>query len=104
MKISFLSLILMLPVLFSCATTGSLSQTGIAIVNNHKEAGFVTSEVEASKSGRACSENWAGIITLGDSSIEEAKTLGGITKVASVDYEYFKAIFYGRVCTIVRGN
>lgn len=104
MKLSILSLVLLLPILFSCATTGSLSQTGIAIINNHKESGFVTAEVDASKTGRACSENWAGIITLGDSSIEEAKTLGGITKVATVDYEYFKAIFYGRVCTVVKGN
>lgn len=95
---------LFLLLLSGCATTGGFSHTGFAIINNHKEAGFAASDVPATKTGRACSENFLGVVTLGNSSLEEAMKVGGIEKVSTVDYDYFKAIFYGRFCVIVRGS
>lgn len=88
--------------LAGCATM--TTRTGMAAVAVQTEAGMVTELAAADKSGRACSQNILGIVTYGDSSIERAKEAGGITTVASVDYEYLKVlVFYGRVCTIVRG-
>jgi hypothetical protein len=90
--------------LSGCATTGAFSQTGAAMINNHREAGFSTDELVGTKIGKACSENWFGVITLGDSTISTAMEQAGITKVSTVDYDYFKAIFYGRFCAIVKGS
>lgn len=90
-------------VLGGCASMNT--RTGMAAVAVQTEAGTVTEVAEDDKLGRACSQNVLGIVTYGDSSIDRAKALGGITRVASVDYEYLKVlVFYGRVCTIVRGS
>lgn len=87
-----------------CATTSMSSRTGFAAVSMAKEAGEV-SGASGSKMGTACSTNIAGIVATGDSSVEAAKKAGGISTVASVDYEYFTVLsFYGKVCTIVKGN
>lgn len=91
--------------LSGCATTGASSNTGFAAIANHREAGFATDLANATKTGISCSENFLGVVTTGDSTIEAAKLSGGITKVASVDYDYYRVIgFYGKVCTIVKGE
>lgn len=96
--------VLLLTLSAGCATTGGFSHTGFAIINNHKEVGFANGDGPTTKTGRACSENFLGIITLGNSTLEEAMKVGAIEKIATVDYDYFKAIFYGRFCVIVRGS
>jgi hypothetical protein len=57
-----------------------------------------------SKTGEACSQSWAGVVALGDASIEAAKKNGGITRVDSVDYHATNQIVMGKFCTIVRGS
>lgn len=101
-KIMTIGLALAAASLGGCASLPT--RTGVAAVAVQTEAGTVTEVGEADKSGEACSQNVLGIVTFGDSSIARAKAIGGITRVASVDYEYLKVlVFYGRVCTIVRG-
>lgn len=92
------------PSLFGgCANLGS--RTGVAAIAVQTEAGMATDVPGVDKRGQACSHNVLGIVTYGDSSIQSAKADAGITNVASVDYEYLKVlVFYGRVCTIVRGT
>lgn len=57
------------------------------------------------KVGTACAKSYLGVVALGDASIAAAKQAGNITKVASVDHtstSYF--VFYGKYCTVVRGE
>ena len=57
-----------------------------------------------SKTGEACSQSWAGIVALGDASIETAAKNGGITRIDSVDFTMKNMIAVGKFCTIVRGS
>lgn len=98
------SVMAMAMIVTGCATTAGSSRTGFAAVNMAREAGEATAEA-GSKTGTACSTNIAGIYASGDSSVEAAKKAGGISRVSSVDYEYFTILsFYGKVCTLVKGN
>lgn len=64
-----------------------------------------TSNVGVSKTGTACSHNLFGIVAWGDSSITAAKSNGGITKVAQVDFDRFGVLgIYGKVCTLAKGE
>jgi hypothetical protein len=57
------------------------------------------------KTGTACAKSYLGLVALGDASIAAAKQAGNITKVSSVDHtstSYF--VFYGKYCTVVRGE
>ncbi len=63
------------------------------------------SEVEATKSGRACAANYVGLVAAGDASIESAKKNGDITSVSAVDHKSFSVLgVYSRFCTIVTGR
>ncbi len=66
-------------------------------INNLEEA--------PTKKGRACSKGVLGLFGSGDSTIETAKKLGGITKVAYVEEEFHHVFlgFYSRYCVIVSG-
>lgn len=57
------------------------------------------------KTGKACASNILGIIATGDNSINTAQKVGGVTKIASVDYDRMNILMlYSKVCTIVRGE
>ena len=56
------------------------------------------------KTGKACAQSWAGVVALGDASIEAAAKNGGITRVRSADYHAVNQIVMGKFCTIVRGD
>ncbi len=91
--------------LSSCASTGANTTTGYAAISVFKEAGMATNAAGASKTGKACTQNILGFFASGDNSIEAAKKNGGISTVASVDYDIFRVLgFYGTACTIVKGN
>jgi hypothetical protein len=56
------------------------------------------------KTGKACLTSIIGIAT-GDASIEAAKKAGGITNVATINYEVKNILgVYGEYCTVVKGN
>lgn len=57
------------------------------------------------KVGQACVENFVGLISTGDASIDAAKKAGNITNVSSVDHAS-KIILgvYGQYCTVVKGE
>jgi len=87
--------------LTSCASYGpqgllySGGTTGISTNNN----------VQPTKTGKACMLSILALVASGDASIEKAKAEGGITKVASVDYNAFNVLgVYGKYCTIVKGE
>lgn len=103
-SLRLLSAVALTVVVSGCASTSMNSRAGFAAVAMHTEAGLATSD-GGNKTGTACTQNYVGVVTMGDSSIEAAKKAGGISRVSSVDYEYFTILgFYGKVCTIVKGS
>lgn len=57
------------------------------------------------KKGKACATNLMGLIASGDASVAAARSNGSITRVATVDYDYFNILsVYTKSCTIVRGD
>lgn len=88
-----------------CVTTGVNSGTGAALVMAFKEPVQATEATDAGSTGKACSTNWFGLVSAGDSSIDAAKKDGDITLVSSVDRQYVNVLFlWGRSCTIVQGK
>jgi hypothetical protein len=90
----------------ACVATGLNSNTGPSLfVTSIKEPLQATEATDASATGKACSYNWFGLVSAGDSSIDAAKKDGDITQVASVDKQYLNILFlWGRSCTIVKGK
>jgi hypothetical protein len=65
----------------------------------------VSAPEEPTKKGRACSSGVLGLYGSGDSTIDTAKKMGGITKIAYVEEEFHHVFlgFYSRYCVIVSG-
>jgi hypothetical protein len=62
-------------------------------------------DVKPDKTGEACVNSYLSLVSTGDGSINTAKANGGITKVATVDYNAFNVLgVYGSYCTIVKGE
>lgn len=90
--------------------------TGCATVPSRAGSGFLYSNVKdytnveyinlaTSKKGVACGNNILGLVVMGDMSIDTAKKKGGITKVATVDFEGTSILgLYSTVCLVVRGE
>ena len=96
--------LLALSLLPSCATLGSRTGFGL-IYTNHYEGAMVTGNQAGRKRGRACSENFLGLVTQGDATISAAMKDGAIFQVSSVDHHYKSILgMYGQLCTIVTGN
>ena len=88
--------------LSSCASFGPLG----AIYTSGTIGLTANNDVKSLKTGRACMTSVIGIVAAGDASIAAAKTNGGITKVATIDYDV-KNVFlgvYGRYCTVITGE
>ncbi len=79
------------------------SSTGYALFQRTTNAESVA-EGRITKTGTACSENFLGIVAVGDSSITAAKRDGGIRNAVVVDYTIDHIFLYGKRCTIVKGN
>jgi len=61
--------------------------------------------IAGAKTGTATVENYLGIISTGDCSLEEATKDVGIKKISYVDYEYFNVLgVYQRFTVIVHGD
>ncbi len=60
---------------------------------------------KAEKKGEACATSILGLVAFGDASIHAAKVDGGITNVATVDFDSFSILgVYSKFCSVVRGN
>ena len=91
-------------VLMGCAGTGP-HVSGGGLFTSISGPITATASTKATKEGEACASNILGLIATGDNSINAAKEVGGIKKVASVDYTNFSILgsIYQKVCTIVKG-
>jgi hypothetical protein len=69
------------------------------------EAGGALHDTLGTAEAEACSYNILGLVTLGDSSIATAMRDGGISKLHTIDHNYFRILgFYGKVCTRITGE
>ncbi|TGK18981.1 TRL-like family protein [Leptospira fluminis] len=80
---------------------------GGAIVHSGSIPGPIGRNADSKLSGSGCSYSILGLVSFGDSSIENAKEQGKISRVAGVEYEQF-GVFGGwifhRFCTVVSGS
>jgi hypothetical protein len=86
-------------VLGGCATGPLPSWVG----SYEWDGGVANTDVVPVKNGEACAHSVLGI-TWGDASIERARLMGGIQRIATVDHQTTNAVLYGRHCTLVRGD
>jgi len=68
-------------------------------------SGAVNNSVELKKQGKSCAVNVLGMVAVGDSSVESAKKVGSITKVAVADTTYLNVLgIFVQRCTVVKGE
>lgn len=96
------SLIILLFVLGGCAATphmpGIVVLTKGNVTTDHAKGGV-------KKTGKSCSRNYLGLVSLGDASIEAARKNGKIKKISFVDNSYKNILgLYQEYCTLVRGK
>lgn len=73
-------------------------------VESLQSPGHLVEAQTKGKTGRACAQGIL-IFAFGDASIEEARNNGGITQIASIEYDTYNTIgIYARLCTVVRGE
>lgn len=86
----------------SCASYGPLG----AIYTAGTTGLSANNDVKSLKTGRACMTSVIGVVAAGNASIVAAKADGGITKVATVDYNVTNVLLglYGRYCTVITGE
>lgn len=96
-KLLALGLVLILTGCATAVPVGSLFYDGALPIADGDGSG--------SKTGKACMNSYFSIIATGDASIETAKANGGITDVATVDWEVENILgIFGEYCTVVTGS
>jgi hypothetical protein len=104
MRLVILGLIMgMFLVISGCAATHAPA-VGL-IYTETKAPMMATTHTNATKEGKAECVSILGLIAKGDCSIEAAARAGGITKIATVDYESLNILLiYATMTTVVRGE
>ena len=77
------------------------------LYHSHSVPGQVGRNAKSEKTGTVCSTAILNLVAMGDSSLETAKANGGITKIASVQYDVthiFILPVYFEHCTVVTGE
>jgi hypothetical protein len=77
-----------------------------ALYTNIDYGNQATANAAGTRMGEACGYLYAGLVAVGDSSVETARRNGGISQITSVDHSTFSvlAVIYNKHCTIVRGR
>jgi hypothetical protein len=81
------------------------ANTGFLYAETKANDGTNPGNVQATKSGEACSTSILGWVTTGDSSVPAAAKAGGIKNVHSVDNKFVNYVgVYAQYCTVVTGE
>ena len=104
-KLSLICLSLIV-LLSSCARTSNEVSVGfISNIKDRAPSQAIDNSIPNTKKGEACVKSYFGLLTIGDSSIDQAKEVSQIKKVTHVDRSYEGIGFiYQKGCTIVHGN
>ncbi len=96
---------------FAFFTTGCVPNIPVngIIYSDVKHPGFgtggiVNDSVQPIKEGSSICQSYAGLVALGDCTVEEAQRDSGITKVRSIEYESIVYPFYGKFTTVIKGE
>jgi hypothetical protein len=105
----FLLCAIALGLLASCAQTSNGVVSGLYTSWKDRDPMTrVDNSVAATKTGTACVTSILGLVVTGDSSVETAKKVGGISRVSYVDRTYDGVMLwfpvYTKGCTVVKGN
>ena len=91
--------------LFSGCATVQAPVLGSLYTDTSAPVNATSSEVDASKTGRASAESYLGIIATGDASIQEAAESANITEIHHVDYESENILgLYAKYTVVVHGE
>lgn len=102
-KIATIAALSSVALLGGCASGYTPVSTGL--ITNVKGPITATEHRGTSKTGTACASTIIGLVNSGDASIASAKANGGITQVSTVDFHtqgFYP--FFGKTCTIVKGD
>jgi len=79
---------------------------GGGVVHSNSVPGPVGPAEAGPRTGRACSTSYLWLVALGDSSIEAARIEGGVSEIATVEYQNFAvlSVVFHRFCTVVTGE
>lgn len=88
------------------ALTSCASYTPMGVAYSGGTTGIsADNSVRPVKTGKACVLSILALVSSGDGSIAAAKRNGGISRVATVDYDAFNVLgVYGEYCTVVKGE
>lgn len=85
--------------------TGCASFVPMGMYYTEGKMGLQDNGGAATKTGRACMKSVLGMVSTGDASVAAAKVNGGITKVATIDYEVENILgVIGEYCLVVTGS
>ncbi len=103
-KLSFILAAIIL--LSSCARTQSGVSGGLFVTSwKDTVSGAVDNSVTVDKQGEACAINVLNLVAIGDSSLEAAKKIGRIEKVAFADTTYLNILgLFQQGCTVAKGK
>jgi hypothetical protein len=105
MNLRSIVFVLMALSLTNCATVPSRIGMGLWYTNVKDYTNVEYINGGTSKAGKSCGTNILGLIATGNTSIDAAKKKGGITKVATVDFEGTSILgLYSTTCLVVRGE
>lgn len=100
-------LIAIISILFltNCAGGMSVGAGQGFLLTMAKEGVMAINDQKINKTGESCGHNILGIVSWGESSIEESKRDANIKNVATIDRDYFGILgVYSRSCLIINGN
>jgi hypothetical protein len=98
----YYNIMLLSLILGGCAATphmpGAIVLTKGHVTTDHAKGGV-------KKTGKSCTKNFLGIVSVGDASIEAARKNGKIKKISFIDNSYKNILgIYQEYCTLVRGR
>lgn len=102
-KIATIAALSSVALLGGCAA--GYTPVSVGLITDVKGPITATEHRGTSKTGTACASTIIGLVNSGDASIAAAKTNGDIDTVSTVDF-HTKGFypFFGKTCTIVKGD
>jgi len=102
-KLATLATLSSVALLGGCAA--GYTPVSVGLITDVKGPIVATAHQGTSKTGTACASTIIGLVNSGDASIAAAKANGGIDQVSTVDF-HTKGFypFFGKTCTIVKGD
>ena len=80
------------------------SHAGPGILYMDVQGPLAMTAAPGQKVGESCAQNYFGLISVGDATIESARQDGGISAIEEVSYDSSNVLGVASFCTVVTGN